>query len=493
MLNCIYAISAGHEKTLEIAESILKEGGNAFDAAIAAHLAMYLTEPCMASAGAGGFALCHHVEHGTMMLDFFTQTPLSSRMDFDPDFRSILVNFGNESEEFHIGLASMATPGSVDGMFKLYERFASMPFEDIIAPVQDLARIGLAINKFQSIDIGLLEDVFASDPSVNDIFFNSGQILREGDHFILPHFSDFLDLLRYEGRDGFYLDYPARQIEKVCKENGGFLSRKDFESYTSRWVKVLEIPFKGVNVILPNLPCVGGLTMALLLKTYQEKGEDWLRAIYDFKACNYNFTQLAQAFSHAFPGQLKPTDSDSNFNRGTSHFNIMDKYGNAIALTCTLGEGSGYFIPGTDMQMNNMLGEAFLVPQGFHKWTPDTRLNSMMTPTMVKDKNRRLRFICGSGGAGRIPYMISQMIHSSVIRDMKLEDAMMDPRIYLYANAVQYETGYKGNIEIGLAHKEWKDLSLFFGGVHAIKINEDNSVEAEGDPRRFGAASIGYE
>jgi len=486
-MNNQYALSGGHEKTLEIAADILEAGGNAFDAAIAAHLAMYVTEPCMASPGAGGFALCHS-NGRTEMLDFFTQTPLSRDPDIVPDFEPIVVNFGNETETFHIGLASAATPGSVAGLFELYERYASMPINRIVEPVIELAQKGLPLNTFQSIDIGLLEPVFARDKSVRSIFFKEGKVITEGDHFRLPQLVNFLELLVDEGADGFYKGEISRMIDKDSRERGGFIRRQDFESYKAIWRKPLSVDYKGLHLQLANGPSLGGAIAAILFN-YQDQYNDWLRSIVAFKSKELSMDAIEAEVNRLYGAGTYALNSKHNSSRGTSHFNILDRWGNAIALTCTIGEGCGYAIPGTDMQLNNMMGESFLLPEGFHNWTPDVRLNSMMAPAMMLDRNGALCFVCGSGGAGRIPFMIAQMADATFVKGMSLNEAMHNPRIYLHHGTVHYESGYSESTDMGYPQKEWTESSLFFGGVHAIMIR-DGLVEACGDHRRFGASLI---
>ena len=479
-----YALSGGHETTLEIAEEILLAGGNAFDAAIAAHLAMYVTEPCMASAGAGGFALCYRKGESVAMLDFFTQTPRNKKLEAKLDFDAIQVNFGNEVEEFHTGMASIATPGSIAGIFEIYRWYASMPFERIIEPVIELSKIGLPINKFQSIDLALLEPIFARDDSVADSFFKDGKIIGEGDHFSLPRFTDFLEFLSRQGRDGFYKGEISRKIDEASRSLGGYIRRDDLEQYEAIWRKPLTIKYHGRDIILANGPSIGG-PIAAILFSYQNDANDWLKSITRIKEEKLGMQQIEDRVNAIYGDGTYNLQSKHQANRGTSHFNIVDGKGNAIAFTCTIGEGAGWFIPGTDMHLNNMLGEAFLLPEGFHNWTADVRLNSMMSPAMVFDSSE-LKLICGSGGAGRIPYMIAQMVSFLVDKKMPLDDAMLNPRIYLHHGVVHYETGYAGNLDTNYPTREWFEKSLFFGGVHSISVEGDH-FEAMGDPRRYGA------
>ncbi len=483
-----YAISGGHEKTVEVAELILKDGGNAFDAAIAAHLAMYITEPCMASAGAGGFALCYKQGESIKMLDFFTQTPRHKPILVKRDFESIRVNFGNEVEEFHVGMASIATPGSVAGIFELYERYASMPFRVLVEPAKDLIRSGVILNTFQSIDMALLESILRRDESVRSVFFNNDKLIQEGDILKMPYLMDFIDLIKDDGRNGFYKGEIADTINRHSIERGGYIRKEDLENYKAIWRDPLFINYREHNIVLPNGPSLGGGIMALLFHQQLLNKGDWLRSIKAFKDKSLSLLEIEKAVNNEYVNANYSLNSQHSANKGTSHFNILDGHGNAIAFTCTIGEGCGYFIPGTHMQLNNMLGEAFLLPEGFHNWTEDVRLNSMMTPTMVLNKENQLSLICGSGGAGRIPYMIAQMIDSVCVHKLNLAEAMRHSRVYIHHGTVHYETGYSSNINCGLPTQEWKDKSLFFGGVHCISV-DGKSSDALGDPRRYGASA----
>ena len=443
----VSAVSAGHDATLKMAKEILRMGGNAFDASISAHLTMYLAEPCMASAGAGGFAMCYKPDSGVKMLDFFTQTPIKKQSITQPDFYPIKVNFGNETEEFHLGAASMATPGSIAGLFEIHKMYGSLPMEALIDPVIDLAKNGVALDEFQYIDMGLLEPILKSDPSVRNIFFKDGELKKVGEIIYMPHYVDFLDFLKKEGRRGFYEGEVGQKVAEYSHSKGGFLTRQDFENYQATWRQPLSIEYRGKTLFVPNGPSMGGAILLVLLANLQTKQYHKLEAIEKtLKQC-HRLDNIDVILKSNYPNLNYHRFGDEISSKGTSHFNIMDKDGNAIAFTCSLGEGAGYFIPGTDMQMNNMLGESFLLPNGFHSWSPDTRLNSMMTPTLILNSDEKPVFVTGSGGAGRIPYMILQVIERYFNDNLSLEKATKAPRIYLHDKTVHFEEGFEIDTE----------------------------------------------
>jgi len=485
-------ISAGHQVTLNMAKEVLKMGGNAFDAAITAHLTMYNSEPCMASAGAGGFAMCYSPEMGVKMLDFFAQTPSIKRLDQKIDFYPVEVNFGNETEEFHLGAASMSVPGSLAGLFEIHNSLGSLPIDVLIDPVIDLAKSGVAIDRFQYIDMGLLKPILYNDKSVRDIFFNNEELKKENEIILMPEFVNFLEFIKDEGSEGFYKGEIGAKVSSYSKENGGFLTRVDFENYKAIWKKPLTSKVLNHDLYLPNSSSIGGAIMMILRQVKKRNGGDKLKAIVDTLDLCKDLNGISSVLDKVCPGNNFEKKSLTTSTKGTSHFNILDKWGNAISFTCSLGEGAGYFIPGTNMQMNNMLGESFLLPNGFHSWETNVRLNSMMTPTMVIDKDNVPRFIGGSGGAGRIPYMICQVMDRYFDEELNLNLATQAPRIYKHNGILHFEKGFEVKRDWLLEndYREWVDPSLFFGGVHSIGIDEKGRVEAVGDQRRFGSGLV---
>ncbi|NND95065.1 MAG: hypothetical protein HKN45_09380 [Flavobacteriales bacterium] len=485
------AIAAGHEDTLTAAEEILKDGGNAFDAAISACFSMFASEPCMASAGAGGFALCHSVNQGTHLLDFFTQTPGKKDLERDLDFKGIEVDFGTETEIFHVGKASIAVPGVIAGLFAIHERYGTIPIRVLVEHAQHSARHGVTVNAFGELDMNLLQSIFRLEPAVEDIFFRDGKVKKEGDTMLYPHLADFLDFIAEEGQKGFYEGEIAEVASKEIYEGGGFLTRSDFENYRARWSDPMRMPYRGMTMCLPNGPSLGGAILALLDHhaivddfTLTELLLQVKEEIHEKGGIKKSMDLLLPKLGYRYQGTGQAT-------KGTSHFSIVDKDANSIAFTISIGEGSGYWIPGTDMQMNNMMGESFLLPDGHHTWVPDRRLNSMMTPVMVLDAKEQIVYSGGSGGAGRIPYMIYQVLEAIYGKGLSLEEATLFPRQHWHDGTLEYEGGSDlSGIKTDRTHRSWDEHSLFFGGVHSILRDVQGNFSASGDPRRFGVAKV---
>ena len=484
------AISAGHEKTLEVAKEVLLAGGNAFDASIAAAFAMFITEPCMASAGAGGFAMCLKQGQKPVMLDFFAQTPRNKPELENRDFYPINVNFGIEVETFHVGLASAAVPGTIAGLYEMHRQFGSMPMSELLAPAMDLAKSGVVLNTFQSIDIELLEVIFRVDPSVKEVFFNGDERKKEGDLLHFPHFGSFLDFLKHEGETGFYKGEIGQKVSAACIERGGYLRRDDFENYRAIWRKPLNIPWHSNEVYLPNGPSLGGALIALILGYLDIYEGDWIKTFEQIKAKYQHPREIAKRLETLHPELNFHLEGPQISTKGTTHFNVVDKWGNAVSFTTSLGEGSGYFIPGTNMQMNNMMGESFLLPDGFHSWKENVRLNSMMTPTMLLEEAGNFCYAGGSGGAGRIPFMIAQVLNALFEEGLNLDDATTKPRIHMHEGLLHFEKGAVLNEHNFENIKQWDYRSLFFGGVHSVFSDKNGQLQASGDARRYGVGEV---
>ncbi|MFK7775094.1 MAG: gamma-glutamyltransferase [Saprospiraceae bacterium] len=483
------AISAGHETTLAVAKEILLAKGNAFDAAIAAHFAMFITEPCMASAGGNGFALTRTSKGDIHFFDFFCQTPINKKTLNGLDFYPVKIDFGSDSEIFHVGLGAAAVPGSIAGVFEMHRRFGTIPMKELVQPAIQLAKEGVPLDAFQAFDFQLLEPIFKQDPNVKDIFFKpDGRIKEEGDLIQMSGMADFLTFISIEGERGFYQGEIAKKIANDSQQRGGFLTRADFENYQVNVLDPLKFNYKNRIIYLPNGPSKGGAMLAMMLSQVNENESSLALAIEKTQSLVADESKIKTHLGQLIPNNNFRFQPSISSNRGTSHFNILDRWGNAVSLTSSIGEGCGYFIPDTNMQLNNMLGEIFLLPDGAHSWEPNTRLHSMMTPTMVTQKNGDLEFIAGSGGAGRIPFAIGQVIFQLYEKQKNLRQSTESPRVHFQEGKFQIEKGFDFFLD-----KEnavfWNKLGMYFGGVHSI-FNDGKKLEAIGDIRRNGVAEV---
>ncbi len=498
-----YALSGGHKKTIEAAEIILKQGGNAVDASIAAYFVSFISEPCMASLGAGGFAMINDKSQ-VRVIDFFCQTPIYKKSVSQQDFYPITVDFGSTKEDFHIGKGSVAVPGAVAGIFKMHDLYGTIPIKDLVEPAKIWAREGIALDRFQAYDFNLLKDILSVDKENYELFYNpDGDLKQEGDLVKMEGYSDFIDVLAHEGRNLFYKGEIAKMISKDM-ESGGHLVRQDFEQYDAIIRNPIQFEFLGKQISTTGFPSVGGMLVTAILNTFQNNVSDkrlHYLTIEHFQELVKTFARVSQLNNdqsaiakYLFDNFAINTQTNRQANAkkwgGTSHFNVTDKKGMTVSLTTSIGEGSGYFIPGTDMQLNNMLGEEALMPNGFHNWPENQRLQSMMCPTMITSQNGVTLQALGSGGAGRIPYAISQSIINSEYFNLSPDQAISGPRVHINGSKIQMESGFDlGTFELPNLN-QWDSQSLYFGGVNMIsKIG--NTHRAFADSRRYGSVING--
>ncbi len=485
-----YAIAAGHEATARAAEEMLLQGGNAADAAIAAAFASWVAEPLMTSAGGGGFAAVHLPDGQQAFLDFFVQTPQKKRPGQEVDIRPLQVNFGDTTETFYIGAGTTAVPGFIDGLFTLHHRYASLPMQELVRPACELARQGVRLNPFQIYCIGLLDQMLSQSETGRSLFYRQKQILNPEQPLRMSRMCNFFDNLAREGRDFFYLGEPAQKLVQLQRENGGQIRLQDMAGYRSRTHHPLHLQHRGLNITTFPPPNMGGPLLALLLHRMHHRPPPpqpshspaharWLfEALRGISRLKHDRQALYQA--------LQNTSLWGN----TTHISILDHQGMAISLTSSNGEGCGLFIPDTDIQLNNMMGEPALQPEGLHSWKKNERLPSMMCPTLVCLPSGKLHSALGSAGAGRIPFAIAQVLHFMLDYPTPLVKAVNAARTYLHRGLFELEKGFEmvhpdDFPEVNL--RPWSKKSLYFGGVNAVAVENQRFIAAA-DARREGVA-----
>ncbi len=523
-------IAAGHPETTRAAAIILEEGGNAFDAVLAAVCAASVVEPVLCSLGGGGFLLARRGEAGAgepVLYDFFTQTPKQKGPGTDLDFFPIDADFGAVTQEFHIGMASMATPGTVKGMFRVHRDLCTMPMRRIVEPALALARKGFTVNKLQAYLFQVVGPIYMSSAASRDIFASTGNpddLKGEGETMTNPDFADTLEALAREGEDLFYRGAVASAIAGDCRTGGGLLSIADFEGYQARKRQPLCVYYRGASLYTNPPPSSGGILIAFALELLKEADPRGLGfGTAEYLACLAKVMELTNKarveiglHDNAEPGPAGQSAAEAlldpgflaayraeimgrpQANRGTTHVSIIDAAGNTASLTLSNGEGSGYIAPGTGIMLNNMLGEEDINPAGFHRWPVDTRICSMMAPSLAVEPGGRLNAF-GSGGSNRIRTAILQVLVNLFDFSMAVQDAVDAPRVHFEGGLLNIEHGFGDDVAARLAAdfaetKCWDERNLFFGGVHVARFDASggsgNVFDGAGDPRRGGTVEI---
>jgi len=509
------AIAAGNSKTAEAGIEMLRLGGNAFDAAVAAVFASCATEATLTSLAGGGFLLAHTQHNKNILFDFFTQTPSQKRDIQDVDFCPIEVNFGSVTQEFHVGLGAIAVPGTAKGLFHVHQRLGRLPLHAVVEPAIHYAKTGILLDAFQSYCLKILEPILLRTAGAREIFAPNGTLLQAGDILAIPTLADTLSYLVEEGIEAFYEGEIAQQLVKDCQEQGGYLTLEDLKNYQVIEREPLKTSYRG-NTLLTNPPPSSGgsliaFTLSLLsqvdLSTVGFGTIEHLQILshamqltnqartdgYDANLYQPNVAQnfLASEHIHQYANQLTYA---TNKWGSTTHLSVIDAEGNAASVTSSNGEGSSYVIPGTGVMTNNMLGEADLHPTGFHQWQRNVRISSMMAPTMMLEQNRP-EIVLGSGGSNRIRTAILQVISNVIDFDMSADNAVNSSRMHWENDVLSLEPGFhhsdfeKTSFPFNGELVFWENHNMFFGGVHTVVQHSDGTISGAGDRRRNGSVA----
>lgn len=511
------AIAAGHRETAQAAADILADGGNAVDAALAGLLASCVAEPVLASLGGGGFLLVRPAEGKPVLYDFFVQTPRRKRPDSETAVDQIQANFGTATQPFSIGLGTVATPGVFSGVFAAHADHGRAPIGLIAEPACRLARKGIPFSAFQAHVSTIVAPIVLATADARAMFANPedpDKPLPEGALFTAPAMADVIESVAAEGPRLFYEGEIAARIAEACLAGGGHLGREDLAGFRTVRRPPLKSAFNGVDMMSNPPPSAGGSLIAFGLSlldgidfsTWRYLGADHAvaiaraialtdRARLDRGFLNDPTGDLASLFDPAlierYRNEVAPMKATA---RGTTHLSVVDRFGNAAALTVSNGEGCGWVDPGLGFMLNNMLGEDDLMPDGIGSWQPDTRLSSMMAPTIVETKTGILTAL-GSGGSNRIRSAILQVLVNRFGFGRPLDDAVASPRLHIGGDRADIEPGFDEETAdavgaTGVDTVVWQRPDMFFGGAHAVERSSTGDVAAAADARRDGASMV---
>ena len=501
------AIAGGEKSTVDAAFQILENGGNAFDAAVGAVFTSMVSEYTLTGAGGGGAFLACPVNSEPTLFDFFVDTPPPQK-EKDLDFFSIQVDFGPSQQEFHIGQSSVAIPGNTAGLLMVHKRLGHLPLKTVLEPSILAARSGVIINKAQAYLINILEPILTHSQAGLDLFRPNGELLSHGDCFQNPAFADFLEILVHEGARYFYEGDGADLILNTIGEKS-LITRECLASYGVVERTPLKTGFSGKTIYTNPPPSSGGALIIFLLKLMDQtetgSASEFINLVKAMQVTSkarreichnaQDTSQISQVQEpNTFNHYLKlfnsgftnsPNELDPPSHGATTHVSILDKQGNAASVTTTNGEGCGYMIPEMGIMLNNMLGEEDLNPMGFHLWTRQQRLPTMMAPTVVMGK-KGVELVLGSGGSNRLRSAISQVIINFFIKGMDLNSAVHAARIHLEGSVLHFEPDAQlEDLPSVIQLHSWDDQNLFFGGVNAVTPDD-----ACGDLRRGGAGLL---
>jgi gamma-glutamyltranspeptidase/glutathione hydrolase len=504
------SVAAGHPLTAAAAADALRAGGNAFDAALAAMCAACVAEPVLASLGGGGFLLARSADTAPSLFDFFAQTPQHRRPAQELDFYPILADFGDATQEFHIGQGSIATPGTIAGILAIHREHCRLPLAVIVAPACHLARDGVIVNPVQRDIAEIVAPILLASPAALALYADPDQpeqIAPVGARVRNPQLAETLERIAREGADPFYRGDLANRLARDCAEQGGHLSVADLADYRVERRTPLLHTYRGAHLYTNPQPSQGGFLLGVTLSLLEavepaRLGRGSAGHLHALALAQDLTQRLRTDRPSALAGPAAALDPDildtyrrfmegaATFSRGTTQISVADREGNLASLTLSNGEGSGYVLPDTGIMLNNMLGEEDINPHGFHHWPTDRRISSMMAPSLLALADGGW-VVTGSSGSNRIRSAILQVVSNLIDFGLDLEAAVAAPRMHFEDGVLNLEPPVSADMIAALGlHwpglKVWNRESVFFGGAHSVAVAPDGSMRGAGDPRRGG-------
>ena len=441
------AIAAGHPLTAEAGARVLREGGNAVDALLAAAFTAFVTEGPLTGPAGGGLLLIHEAGGDTTLLDCFFAVPSERLGEMD----ELVIDFEDAgTQHFHVGEGSVAVPGLLAGLDEAHRRHATRTWGELVQPTLELARAGgVDCDEPRAFLHGILAGILLRDEGGRAIYEDPARVRTESA-------CDLLEEIR---------DTGAAAATALMPEYAG-----DLAAYEVRELQPLEIEALGARVLAPPAPSRGGRIVTEIL--------DMLAAA---RRPTLHDEARALQLAYARSGVGRMT--------GTTHISVIDGGGTAAALSSTLGSGSGVFRRG--VQLNNMLGELDVI--GEESRAPGTRLPTMLAPTLVLEGGRP-RLVLGSAGSVRLAGAIAQVAWHVMTSRRPLGEAIGAPRMHVSGATLHLEGGWADDstrsLGDGFDVVRWSGQNLFFGGVQAVALRADGTLDAAGDPRRGGAGVV---
>ena len=515
------AVAAGHPLTAEAGARILAAGGNAVDACIAAAVVSWVVESPLTGPGGGGFMLVHRArDRSDRVLDFFVTVPGRGLAAGEGgDMEAVDVAFDVEAlQTFRVGAASVAVPGTVAGLAEAHRLYAKLPWAELFAPALETARKGVRLNESQALLHAILDPVLRYGPEARRIYgedrgLGAGDVIPTGD------LATTLEVLAAEGERAFYEGELGRRISEVLRADGGRVTDEDLAAYRVIRRTPVRATYRGREFVSNPPPSSGGVLIAFALRVLDVAGESGaFGAPEAISSLAEAMREATRARAGSFAGDLyrgglsgrllsetRIREAAANVRAAvrdavaepagapsTTHVSVVDAAGNAASLSASLGCGSGVVVSGTGVQLNNMLGEEDLNPDG--RAVPGRRLTSMMAPSLVLEQGRP-RLVVGSAGSIRLRAAILQIVVDVVRHGMSVDEAIAAPRIHLDDGRLHLEGGFDPALAGALSERgydafSWRDRNLYFGGASAVALLQSDALQAAGDPRRGGAGVV---
>ena len=458
------AVAAGHPATTAAGIEILQDGGSAADAAVAAALASCVAETVMTGLLGGGHAIYWDAGSGRPRnLDCFVAVPGLGAEPREAELVHLQVPFGEELVHYAVGPASCAVPGLPAGLDSLWHAYGRLPWSRLVEPALRLAREGVDFPPAHAACLAMLAPVMTMDEGAR-IYSPGGRLLEAGDRLDQPGLADALEALAVDGARSVYDGTIAAALLALSDERGGLLTRADLERYEAQWDEPVAAAYLDGRILtragLSRLP-----ESVRTLPTLRGKTE----------------TARVLALVDVLRSTAPETVGD------TTNLAVADSDGNLCVLTSSLGLGSGDFLPGLDLHLNSMLGEADLVRGPLE---PGGRMESMMAPTLFLDARARPAVAAGAAGGTRLRTALLTVLAGILDEGLAPQPAVDRPRFHPAPDTLNAEPGVDADaleqLEArGTPVRRWPGRHHYFGGVSLV-----SAAGAAADPRRSGAAAV---
>ena len=510
----------------EVGVAILKGGGNAFDAAAAIGFALSVTYPAAGNIGGGGFCIGLKADGLTFALDFREKAPGAASRDMYLDDAGSVVK--GMSTDTHL---AVGVPGTTAGLLLLLEEHGTMSREAVLAPSIRLAREGFPLNRGPS-------ERLKNNPAALALFFPNGEALTDGDTLIQPDLAKTLTAISEYGRDGFYRGHVAELLVEEMKRHAGLITLHDLRDYAPELRRPFIFEDETRRLICMPPPSSGGVTIAQILglldleelKAAGHQTAKYIHLITEAERLAYadrNYflgdpeymeVKLAQLISDSYleerrslmpngrAGQSEGVSHGQPESEETTHFTVVDQWGNVVAITYTLNSsfGSGILVEGAGFFLNNEMDNFSAKPGAPNNYgligaaanaiAPGKRMLSSMTPTIVLDDGE-FAFTMGTPGGSTIITSVLQIYLNITLFGMSMTEAIDAPRVHhqWLPDLIQPETGALSNEvldELKAMGYEIKDRKSI-GRAEGIMRLRDGRLEGKSDRRAKGLA-LGY-